>query len=440
MNFKKELIKNILFKGINVCLSFIITVLMVRLLGTEGNGIYSLFIANTAVIALLAGFSFNSGLTYYSAKNQFSNESLVNTFFILLLIQLLLILIAEKIFESLFGISFYIDIPSAGFSSWGCFYVLVILLNGYLSSMFTGNKWFDSLNLLTVITNVVFVVAFAVLLSQNSSYSTTHSLFILKIFILLTGLQTLVYLFFLLKKLNYRFHFSFIKLKDFRLIAAYAGMAFFSNLFQFFAYRMDYWFINYFRSKEELGLYALASKLNQVLWLLPMTMATVIIPFTVSDSGLLKNKVKVILRLLFNSYLLLAIFLVIVSPVLIPVFFGSDFSGTILPFIILLPGVIIFTFTTILAAYFAGVNRQHINLKISFFCFLIIFIGDFLLVPKFGKEGAAAASSIGYAASGFSSLYIFSKQTGSNFKELLFTRKNDVMLIKNWMLNKLNRQ
>lgn len=440
MNFKKELIKNIFFKGVNVFLSFFITVLIVRLLGAEGNGIYSLFITNTAIIALVVGFSFNSGITYYSAKNEFSHESMLNTVFLLLLCQLVLILIAEKIFKTLFGISVYVDIQSAEFSSWGCFYVIAILLNGYLSAIFNGNKWFNSLNILTVITNVIFLLVFAVLLLQNNTYNFAHSLFILKSYVLLIGFQTLFYLVFLLKKIRYRFHFSFIKPGHFRLIAAYAGIAFFSNLFQFFAYRMDYWFINYFNDKEELGLYALASKLNQVLWLLPITIAAVVIPFTVTDSALLRNKLKVVLRLVFNFYILLAIFLAVVSPIMIPIFFGSNFYGSVMPFIILLPGVIIFSLTTILAAYFAGIDRQQINLKISFFCFLIIFIGDFLLVPKFGKEGAAAASSIGYAASGFSSLYIFSVQTKSSFPELLFIRKNDFLLIKKWGLKKLNRQ
>jgi O-antigen/teichoic acid export membrane protein len=68
MNFKNELLKNILFKGLNAFLSFIITVLMIRLLGAEGNGFYSLFIANTAIIALIISFSLNSGITYYVAK------------------------------------------------------------------------------------------------------------------------------------------------------------------------------------------------------------------------------------------------------------------------------------------------------------------------------------------------------------------------------------
>ena len=216
----------------------------------------------------------------------------------------------------------------------------------------------------------------------------------------------------------------------------YASVAFFSNILQFLAYRMDYWFINYFRTKEELGLYALAAKLNQVLWLLPMTIAAVIIPFTVTASGELAEKIKTILRLQFNGYILLGILLAITSPILIPLIFSSDFHGTVLPFIILLPGVIIFTLTTILAAYFAGINRQDINLKISFFCFFTILIGDIFLVPRLGKEGAAIASCIGYAASGCISLYIFSKQSGNSFKELLVVKKKDFTLIKNLFADK----
>lgn len=437
MNFKKELIKNIFFKGINVLLSFVVTVLMVRLLGAQGNGIYSLFIANTAIIVLVISFSFNSGLTYYTAKNEFSPRALINSAFVILCIQVLLILAAEKIFQAIFGFSFYVDINSAALSSWGFLYLFAILLNGYISAIFTGNKWFNTLNIITVITNIIFIIVFAFLLSKSHSYSIQNTLVILKTYIVLIVLQALLNLIILLNKIKFRFRFSFLKPAQFKLVFMYAGVAFFSNLFQFFAYRMDYWFVNYFQNKDELGLYALASKLNQVLWLLPMTIAAVIIPFTVTASDELVEKVKTILRLQFNGYILLGILLAITSPVLIPFIFSNDFKGAVLPFIILLPGVIIFTLTTILAAYFAGINRQDINLKISFFCFFTILIGDILLVPKFGIEGAAVASCIGYALSGFASVYVFAKKSGWSFKELLLVKKKDFMLIKNVFTDKL---
>jgi O-antigen/teichoic acid export membrane protein len=440
MNFKKELLKNILFKGVNLMLSFAVTVLMVRLLGTKGNGLYSLFIANTAIIALVISFSLNSGLTYYTARNEFPPMTLFNTVIIILILQLILVLIAERIFHAVFGFSFYVDVNYPGISFWGCIYLEALFLNGYLTAIFIGNKWFDTLNKLTVISNIIFVIAFGYLLFKKNPFSFQHTMLILKIYILLHVFQALLNLVIFLKKIKFSFHFTILNLNECKRIFTYAGIAFFCNFFQFLAYRMDYWFIDYFRNKEELGLYALASRLNQVLWLIPMTIAAVIIPFTVTASADLIHKVKVMLRLLFNAYILLGITLSILSPVFIPVIFGDFFYGTVWPFIILLPGVIIFSITTVLASYFAGINRLDINFKISFFCFLIILSGDFFLVPKFGKEGAAIASCIGYAFSGFCSLLVFSKQSGLSFKELLLVRREDIATIKNIFSDKFNQE
>src|SRR6185437_15852884 len=249
MNFFNELIKNVVFKGVNVILSFIVTVLLIRLLGVEGNGIYSLFIANAALIVLITSFSFNSGITYYSAKNDFSPIALLNSAFIILLLQVLIIIIVGKIFHSLFGFSFYVDIAFSSLPFWGCLYGSALLFNGYLSAIFTGNKWFDSLNILLVTANVIFIMIFSYLLYKNEPNGNQHTLLVLKVYVLLIVLQTFLNLIILLKKIKYRFSFSLLKMKQFKLVFMYAGIAFFCNLFQFLAYRMDYWFINYFNNK-----------------------------------------------------------------------------------------------------------------------------------------------------------------------------------------------
>ena len=437
MNFKNELLKNILFKGLNAFLSFIITVLMIRLLGAEGNGFYSLFIANTAIIALIISFSLNSGITYYVAKKEFSLNTVLNTIAIILFAQLIIILIAEKLFFAIFGFSFFADTKLPGLTFWGCIYLEAIFLSGYLTAIFTGNKWFDTLNILAVLTNLIFILVFSYLLFKNDTGSVENSMFILKTYISLIAFQALLNLAVVLKKIHFRFTFSLLNWQQSKKLFTYAGIAFFCNFFQFLAYRMDYWFIDFFWNKEELGLYALAAKLNQVLWMVPITIAAVIVPFAVTSSKEVLVKVKIILRLLFNGYILLGILLVIVSPFFIPFIFGNEFSATVIPFLILLPGVIIFSITTLLAAYFAGINRQDINLKISFFCFLIIMAGDWILVPHFGMKGAAIASSIGYSFSGMYSLIVFSKQSGWSFKDLLLVKEDDLQMVKNIFHEKL---
>ena len=418
-------------------MSFIITVLMIRLLGAEGNGFYSLFIANTAIIALVISFSLNSGITYYVAKKEFSINTVLNTIAIILVAQLIIILIADKLFFAIFGFSFFADINLPGITFWGCIYLEAIFLSGYLTAIFTGNKWFDTLNILAVLTNLIFILVFSYLLFKNDIESVENSMFILKTYISLIAFQALLNLAVVLKKIHFRFTFSLLNWQQCKKLFTYAGIAFFCNFFQFLAYRMDYWFIDFFWNKEELGLYALAAKLNQVLWMVPITIAAVIVPFAVTSSKEVLVKVKIILRLLFNGYILLGILLLIISPFFIPFIFGNEFSATVTPFLILLPGVIIFSITTLLAAYFAGINRQDINLKISFFCFLIIMAGDWILVPHFGMKGAAIASSIGYSFSGMYSLIVFSKQSGWSFKELLLVKEDDVRMVKNIFHEKL---
>ena len=418
-------------------MSFIITVLMIRLLGAEGNGFYSLFIANTAIIALVISFSLNSGITYYVAKKEFTIGTLLNTIALVLIVQLLIILLAAQIFYSIFGFSFFSDTNVAGITFWGCIYLEAIFLSGYLTAIFTGNKWFDTLNILAVLTNLIFILVFSYLLFKNDIESVENSMFILKTYISLIAFQALLNLAVVLKKIHFRFTFSLLNWQQCKKLFTYAGIAFFCNFFQFLAYRMDYWFIDFFWNKEELGLYALAAKLNQVLWMVPITIAAVIVPFAVTSSKEVLVKVKIILRLLFNGYILLGILLLIISPFFIPFIFGNEFSATVIPFLILLPGVIIFSITTLLAAYFAGINRQDINLKISFFCFLIIMAGDWILVPHFGMKGAAIASSIGYSFSGMYSLIVFSKQSGWSFKDLLLVKEDDIQMVKNIFHEKL---
>ena len=176
MSFKKELVKNILFKAANVGLSFIVTVLIVRLLGAEGNGVYSLFVANSAIIVLVGGFSFNSGLTYYAAAGKFSNAALLNTLVLVAILQFALIFLCEKIFFGLSGISLFGDIGWSAISLWGAGYVFALLINSYTAAIFSGNKWFDAVNVLAVVANIVFIIVFALMLFPGKGYTFANTI------------------------------------------------------------------------------------------------------------------------------------------------------------------------------------------------------------------------------------------------------------------------
>ena len=89
---------------------------------------------------------------------------------------------------------------SAQLSYWGWLYLFGVLLNSYVTAFFTGNKWFDTLNILTVVTNIIFIIVFAYLLSENNSHDIDHTLLVLKSYILLIFLQAMINLFFYYQK------------------------------------------------------------------------------------------------------------------------------------------------------------------------------------------------------------------------------------------------
>jgi len=102
--------------------------------------------------------------------------------------------------------------------------------------------------------------------------------------------------------------------------------------------------------------------------------------------------------------------------------FGNEYSESILLFRILLPGILLFCPTTILAAWFAGKGQLRINLKGSCICFGCVVLLDILLVPRWGMKGASIASSIGYTITTVYFVGVYCLQTHTPVHKLFFKR------------------
>ncbi|HEX2188397.1 MAG TPA: polysaccharide biosynthesis C-terminal domain-containing protein [Longimicrobiaceae bacterium] len=79
---------------------------------------------------------------------------------------------------------------------------------------------------------------------------------------------------------------------------------------------------------------------------------------------------------------------------LVEVVYGREFLPAVLPFWILLPGVVAFAASTVFTQYLVGVGRAGLALRISIAPLLVQVSLAFLLVPRFGLAGAACALSV----------------------------------------------
>ncbi len=151
-------------------------------------------------------------------------------------------------------------------------------------------------------------------------------------------------------------------------------------------------------------------KLNQVLWLLPMTIAAVIIPFTVTASDELAEKVKTILRLQFNGYILLGILLGHHKPDFDSFYFQQRFPRNRFTIYYSLTGSYYFYIYHHSCSLFCRHQPPGYQFKNLVFLFLYYTYRRYIYwCRKFGKEGAAVASCIGYALSGLSHYMYFQK-------------------------------
>jgi O-antigen/teichoic acid export membrane protein len=91
----------------------------------------------------------------------------------------------------------------------------------------------------------------------------------------------------------------------------------------------------------------------------------------------------------------------VIAPFLIPAAFGHEFKDAVVPLELLLPGVVLYAPVTVLVVYLSVRRGEPWWSLIVAVASLAVTLGSaLLLIPGHGANGAAEASSIGYAAGG----------------------------------------
>ncbi len=205
--------------------------------------------------------------------------------------------------------------------------------------------------------------------------------------------------------------------RDYSAMLRFSGTIHLGNLTQFFNYRLDSFIVKFFRGTAAVGLYGIAAILGETLWLLSGSMASVLLPTIAGQHEKSKEIAVKAAAATFAISILGGIVAFLVGPFLIVLFFGEKFSGSIEPFLILIPGVVVFSITNILATYLTGAGRPGYNAAIAFISFLFTVIFDILLIPRYSISGAAIASGISYTMSTIMTVIAFARVSGISLSE-----------------------
>jgi O-antigen/teichoic acid export membrane protein len=171
------------------------------------------------------------------------------------------------------------------------------------------------------------------------------------------------------------------------------------NLATFFTYRLDVFVVNYFLDPAQVGLYALGVVVSESLWQIPQAAATALFPRTARtiDHGATQFTCAVV-RQVFGIACITGIAMAALSPFLVPVIFGAQFSPSVPVIIWILPGTVALSVSKVMCADLAARGKPEFSSIFAVVTLGITAVLDLFLIPRMGIQGAALASSIAYTA------------------------------------------
>jgi O-antigen/teichoic acid export membrane protein len=199
------------------------------------------------------------------------------------------------------------------------------------------------------------------------------------------------------------------------------------NLVQLLNYRLDQFIVLIFVSTAGVGIYAVSVTVSQSVWFVANAVAAVLLPrLTAAGEADAARTTPIACR---NTLLVSAVGatgLGAVSPWLVEGLFGNDFRASVVPLVWLLPGTVALAGSKILSSYIFSRGRPLINSGITVAALAVTLVADIALIPPFGVSGAAAASSIAYAAHFALSLAAYRRLSGGSVWEAVVVRGDDL--------------
>jgi O-antigen/teichoic acid export membrane protein len=192
-----------------------------------------------------------------------------------------------------------------------------------------------------------------------------------------------------------------------RSVAAYGLRQQVGGVMTLLNLRLDFILLSLMAGPAVLGVYAIASKMAELLKIPGMALTYVLYPQYARDGASAAAKVR---RLIPKATLLIAgaaVPLVPLTAVIIPLAYGDAFRGAVVPAQIIVVGLVLDGVGGVITGYLYGVGRPGLNSWAMGAGLAITVVLDLALIPAHGATGAAIASAVAYLGSSVALIAFF---------------------------------
>ncbi|MEH7384302.1 flippase [Bacillus sp. JJ1521] len=410
---------------LGIIFGLLLLVLLARFLGDKAYGEYTLITLLPQMLLTFLNLGINSATIYYVSRKEVDINTAFNTNVFTALLLSLIGMIIGVITILLLGDSKFSEIDPA--------YLYLILaglpfmfLMTFLQTVFQGLENFKMFNTILVIqqfSNLLFVAVLIVVFDFHLFGS-------LLAFMIGFAITVVVIFIVFITKYNVTIHIKYFSVPFLKKTIGYGLKAHVSNMMTFLNYRLDLLLVGYFLNLSSVGIYSAALNVGERISIFSQAISSVLLPRVASlDTTEGRNKITTIVtRNLTLFIILLSLVLFFLSDFVFQLLFGPKYSSSSIILKLLLPGLAVLSIEKVLSNDLAGRGKPELNMYVSFVNVILNVILNLILIPPYGIEGAAIASTITYIISFIMKVFIFKKESGESISSILIIKKHDVEL------------
>jgi len=398
-------------------LGFVTTILIVRNLPPADFGIFSLIMSFSFTLCYLSSAGLPQAIIFFIGKRKEPLEKIVGISFFLFFCIAIGIATIGYIFKDYPLNSFLRELPSRYFLPLLILYIF-ILFDSFLMSITRGLQKFLLFNVrrfLTPVGNLLGVCL--VLLVFGLSLRS-----VVTVFISISVALTVWFFVKVISITSFQLHFNWTSVKSF---FSYGIKSYLQILTGHLIYQIDIYIIAYLLGAKQVAFYSIAVGMATLLWYIPNTVGVVLFP-TLSS---VQNEQEIHLfsgQVCRNTLLITAvgaICLGLVGKFLISLFYGAQYIPSVNAMLLILPGIVAMSIYKVLTRNFSSRNRQQVSIMAAGISLVVNIFLNFALIPKYGIEGAALASTVSYILAGAILVVMLRFESDMPFRKILLINK-----------------
>ena len=178
----------------------------------------------------------------------------------------------------------------------------------------------------------------------------------------------------------------------------------------------------------QVAFFSLARGLGQMIDRVPAALNTILFPrlTKITDRDEASRLTARAFRLIFVLMVVIGLIALVLIHPAVYLMYGRAYLPLVIPFMILIPGIILSGATTPIMQYFMSIDRADLGITLPILPLALQISLAILLLPVWGPEGAALAFSAALATMSFISIFVFLRVSKCAFWADLMIRPNDV--------------